>query len=54
MTAETLTYWRCLTCGERGSYVEPDTKTDTSPAAKHGHATITTITSAREWAGAVE
>lgn len=36
------THWVCITCPESGSYVEPNTKTDTSPAARHGHATVTT------------
>lgn len=37
------THWRCLTCGDHGSYIEPDTATDTSPATKHGHATLTSM-----------
>lgn len=50
MTAA-LTYWRCLTCPAHGSYIEPDTKTDTSPPAKHGHATLS---ASREWAAGTE
>jgi hypothetical protein len=43
-----VTFWRCLTCDDHGSYIEPDTKTDTAPAAKHGHATVTTTSA--DWA----
>ena len=31
----TTSHWICIKCRTRGEYVEPATKTDTSPAAKH-------------------
>jgi hypothetical protein len=46
MPVTAATHWFCLTCGEAGSYVEPDTKSDTGAAAKHGHATLTSTTQA--------
>jgi len=35
MRAAIATHWLCLTCGESGTYDEPDTKTDTGAAEKH-------------------
>jgi hypothetical protein len=44
MTAVVIHYWVCLQagCDAHGFYPDLDTKTDTSPAAKHGHSTMTT------------
>lgn len=48
MSDATLTHWVCLdpTCDAHGTYVERATSTDTSPARKHPHGTLTTTSAA--------
>jgi hypothetical protein len=36
--AAIATHWYCITCGEGGTYDEPDTKTDTGAAVSCGAA----------------
>ena len=35
MKVAIVSHWLCLKCGADGTYEEPDTTTDTAPAAKH-------------------